>query len=171
MLKHSQKLIKLIGIVIGFGISSAFAIGHHSGILKNLECGIASTYSSGYQTANGEHYNHLGISAAHKHLPFGTRVIVRHQRSGKSIMVRINDRGPFIPGRIIDLSTGAKNAFGMGGLAPVCLEIVSYGQNKRYHAEHHHRHAAKLKQHQHHKHHVHVKHKHHHKRIYREDQA
>ncbi len=95
------------------------------------ECGIASTYSSGSRTANGEHYNHMGISAAHKSLPFGTRVVVRNQRTGRSITVRINDRGPFVAGRIIDLSTGAKNALGMDGLAPVCLEVVSYGSGSR----------------------------------------
>jgi rare lipoprotein A len=95
------------------------------------ECGIASTYSSGTQTANGERYNHMGVSAAHKTLPFGTRVVVRNQRTGRSITVRINDRGPFIAGRIIDLSTGAKNALGMGGLAPVCLDVVSYGSGSR----------------------------------------
>jgi rare lipoprotein A len=98
------------------------------------ECGVASTYSSGTQTANGERYNHMGVSAAHKTLPFGTRVVVRNQRTGRSITVRINDRGPFIAGRIIDLSTGAKNALGMGGLAPVCLDVVSYGGGSRgYH--------------------------------------
>jgi rare lipoprotein A len=95
------------------------------------ECGIASTYSSGTRTANGERYDHMGVSAAHKSLPFGTRVIVRNQRSGRSITVRINDRGPFVAGRIIDLSTGAKNALGMDGLAPVCVEVVSYGSGKR----------------------------------------
>ena len=95
------------------------------------ECGIASTYSSGTQTANGERYNHMGVSAAHKTLPFGTRVVVRNQRTGRSITVRINDRGPFIAGRIIDLSTGAKNALGMDGLAPVCLDVVSYGSGSR----------------------------------------
>jgi rare lipoprotein A len=95
------------------------------------ECGIASTYSSGTRTANGESYNHMGISAAHKSLPFGTRVVVRNQRTGRSITVRINDRGPFVGGRIIDLSTGAKNALGMDGLAPVCLEVVSYGSGKK----------------------------------------
>jgi rare lipoprotein A len=95
------------------------------------ECGIASTYSSGSQTANGERYNHMGISAAHKTLPFGTQVVVRNQRTGRSIAVRINDRGPFIAGRIIDLSTGAKNALGMDGLAPVCIEVISYGSNSK----------------------------------------
>ncbi len=97
----------------------------------SAECGIASTYSSGSRTANGERYNHMAVSAAHKSLPFGTRVIVRNQRSGRSITVRINDRGPFVAGRIIDLSTGAKNALGMDGLAPVCLEVVSYGSGSR----------------------------------------
>lgn len=95
------------------------------------ECGIASTYSSGSRTANGEHYNHMGISAAHKSLPFGTRVVVRNQRTGRSIQVRINDRGPFVAGRIIDLSTGAKLALGMDGLAHVCLEVVSFGAGKK----------------------------------------
>ena len=94
---------------------------------SQAECGIASTYSSGSRTANGEAYNHMGISAAHKSLPFGTRVVVRNQRTGRSITVRINDRGPFIAGRIIDLSTGAKNALGMGGLASVCVEVLTYG--------------------------------------------
>ena len=93
--------------------------------LAFAECGIASTYSSGHRTANGERYDHMGISAAHKSLPFGSRVIVRNQRTGRSITVRINDRGPFIAGRIIDLSTGAKNALGMGGLASVCLEVLT----------------------------------------------
>ena len=73
----------------------------------------------------------MGVSAAHKSLPFGTRVVVRNQRTGRSITVRINDRGPFVAGRIIDLSTGAKNALGMDGLAPVCLEVVSYGSGKK----------------------------------------
>jgi rare lipoprotein A len=103
-----------------FGSQQAFA-----------ECGIASHYSSGTRTANGERYNHMGVSAAHKTLPFGTRVVVRNQRTGRSITVRINDRGPFIAGRIIDLSTGAKNALGMNGLASVCLDIVSYGGGSR----------------------------------------
>ena len=136
------------------------------GVLMKRECGIASTYSSGHQTANGERYNHLGISAAHKHLPFNTRVIVRHQRTGKSIIVRINDRGPFIPGRIIDLSTGAKRAFGMDGLAPVCLEVVSYGKDTRYHHTHH----TRYKHHVSHKHYHHKRH-HHKRRHYSETEA
>jgi rare lipoprotein A len=110
---YAAVLLAAVGLI---GCQQAFA-----------ECGVASTYSSGSLTANGERYNHMGISAAHKSLPFGTRVVVRNQRTGRAITVRINDRGPYVAGRIIDLSTGAKNALGMDGLAPVCLEVVSYG--------------------------------------------
>lgn len=91
------------------------------------ECGIASVYWEGTQTANGERFRPEGISAAHKTLPFGSRVSVRDSNSGRSIMVRINDRGPFIAGRIIDLSRGAARALGMDGLAPVCIETVAVG--------------------------------------------
>jgi rare lipoprotein A len=103
------KLTVMAGIMVAFSAQAS------------AECGIASTYSSGKLTANGERYNHMGISAAHKTLPFGTRVLVKNQKTGRSIPVRINDRGPFVKGRIIDLSTGAKKALGMDGLANVCL--------------------------------------------------
>jgi rare lipoprotein A len=119
---------KVYGICAAIMLAAMWCVGCQQAF---AECGIASTYSSGTQTANGEAYNHMGISAAHKTLPFGTRVIVRNQRTGRSITVRINDRGPFVAGRIIDLSTGAKNALGMGGLAPVCLEVVSYGSGRK----------------------------------------
>ena len=87
------------------------------------ECGIASTYHEGQRTANGERYNPGGMSAAHKRLPFGTHVTVRNQRTGRAITVRINDRGPFVAGRIIDLSTAAMRALaGAAGLVHVCIE-------------------------------------------------
>ena len=91
------------------------------------ECGIASNYSTGKVTANGERYNPRGISAAHKRLPFGTKVAVVNRRTGRSIVVRINDRGPFVSGRIIDLSKGAARALGGGDLAPVCVRVLKYG--------------------------------------------
>jgi rare lipoprotein A len=92
-------------------------------------CGTASWYHEGAKTANGERYRPDGISAAHKTLPFGTRVLVRNQRTGRSVTVRINDRGPFIRGRIIDLSRGAKRVIGMDGLASVCLTVLGRGEN------------------------------------------
>ena len=93
-------------------------------------CGTASWYHEGSRTANGERYRPDGISAAHKTLPFGTKVLVRNQRTGRSVTVRINDRGPFIRGRIIDLSRGAKRVIGMDGLASVCLTVL--GRGERY---------------------------------------
>lgn len=94
------------------------------------ERGIASWYGRdfhGLRTSNGEIYDMYGISAAHKTLPMGTLVRVTHLGTGRQIEVRINDRGPFAPGRIIDLSYGAARQFGMveAGLAEV--EIVAIG--------------------------------------------
>lgn len=78
--------------------------------------GLASYYGKkfhGRKTASGEPFNMYALTAAHKRLPFGTRVRVTHLKSGRSIAVRINDRGPFIKGRIIDLSYGAAKKLGM----------------------------------------------------------
>ncbi len=93
------------------------------------ETGIASWYGPGFHgnlTANGEVYDMNGISAAHKTLPFGTSVRVIDLETGRSIVVRINDRGPFIEGRIIDLSKGAAEELGMveRGIIQVGLRIV-----------------------------------------------
>lgn len=93
------------------------------------QCGKASWYHEGSRTASGERYRPDGVTAAHRTLPFGTMVRVQHQRSGRAVVVRINDRGPFIRGRIIDLSRGAKSALGMGGVAPVCLTVLGRGGN------------------------------------------
>jgi len=85
------------------------------------ECGIASTYGSPQPTASGERFNPGAMTAAHKSLPMGSRVTVRNMRTGRAVTVRINDRGPFVAGRIIDLSTRAMSALGGGGLARVCI--------------------------------------------------
>ena len=95
------------------------------------ETGIASWYGPGFHgnlTANGEVYDMNGISAAHKTLPFGTIVRVIDRETGHSIVVRINDRGPFIEGRIIDLSKGAAEELGMveRGIIQVGLRIVRW---------------------------------------------
>jgi rare lipoprotein A len=65
-----------------------------------------------------------GMTAAHKTLPFGTLVRVTHQRSGRSVVVRINDRGPFVRGRVIDVTSAAARALSFSGLAPVTLAVV-----------------------------------------------
>jgi rare lipoprotein A len=90
------------------------------------QTGMASYYWQGKVTANGERYRPDAISAAHKTLPFGTRVKVTHLGTGRSIVVRINDRGPFIRGRIIDLSRGAAGVLGIkgSGVARVRIDVV-----------------------------------------------
>ena len=89
--------------------------------------GIASWYGPGFQgrkTANGERFNTHDLTAAHKTLPFNSMVKVTNLETGKSVIVKINDRGPYIKGRIIDLSHAAKTEIGMGGLADVMIEVL-----------------------------------------------
>jgi rare lipoprotein A len=90
------------------------------------QTGIASVYAyRGTRTASGEYMRPGNFTAAHRSLPFGTMVRVSHRRNGRSVVVRINDRGPFIRGRVIDLSPAAARALGFSGLAPVTLAVVS----------------------------------------------
>ncbi len=96
--------------------------------------GQASFYGNqpgegGPKTANGEMYNPGGLTAAHRSLPFGTRVRVTSTRTGRSVVVRINDRGPYVGGRIIDLSTGAARAIGLteSGVGSVRLDVLGGG--------------------------------------------
>src|SRR5688572_22054933 len=108
----------------GAAICSAFFVVACSSAAM-AESGIASIYAyAGEKTANGEIAKPGGLTAAHKTLPFGTRVRVTNKRNGKSVVVRINDRGPFIRGRVIDLTTNAARAIGFSGLAPVTLAVV-----------------------------------------------
>ena len=88
--------------------------------------GVASYYKSGKRTANGERFNPNGYTAAHRTLKFGTRVKVTNPRNGQSVIVRINDRGPFIRGRIIDLAYGAARAVGLhrSGTAKVQMTVL-----------------------------------------------
>lgn len=86
--------------------------------------GIASWYGPGFQgkkTASGQRFNQHGLTAAHKTLPLGSRARVTNLSNGRSVIVTINDRGPYAHGRIIDLSKGAKNAIGMGGIGRVSI--------------------------------------------------
>jgi rare lipoprotein A len=83
-------------------------------------------YGAGSQTASGARFNPNAMTAAHRTLPFGTKVRVTNKRNGKTVIVTINDRGPFIRGRIIDLSTAAAGVIGMrsSGVAPVLVERI-----------------------------------------------
>jgi rare lipoprotein A len=85
-------------------------------VVSGTETGLASFYSESYngkKTANGEIYNSSDMTAAHKKLPFGTKVKVTNLSNGKTVKVRINDRGPFISGRIIDLTRAAAKKIDM----------------------------------------------------------
>lgn len=89
-------------------------------------CGRASWYALYSMTANGEMMDPSAMTAAHRSLPFGTKLRVTNPRNGKSVVVRINDRGPFIKGRVIDLSKGAAAKIGLirAGVGRVCYERV-----------------------------------------------
>ncbi|HRP77566.1 MAG TPA: septal ring lytic transglycosylase RlpA family protein [Aquamicrobium sp.] len=87
------------------------------------QCGSASWYALTSKTASGERMNPAAMTAAHRTLPFGTKVKVTNQRNGKVVTVRINDRGPFIKGRVIDLSKAAAHELGFvsRGHTPICM--------------------------------------------------
>jgi len=88
--------------------------------------GLASFYGHQSQTASGEKFNPQELTAAHRTLPFGTKVRVTDVATGRSVTVRVNDRGPFVPGRIVDVSSSAAETLGISGrgIAKVKLDVV-----------------------------------------------
>jgi len=88
--------------------------------------GLASFYTEGARTANGEAFNTHELTAAHPSLPFGTKLRVTNVSTGRSVTVRVNDRGPYVPGRVVDVSYAAAEGLGMvkGGVAKVKLDVV-----------------------------------------------
>lgn len=89
-------------------------------------CGGASWYALHSKTASGERMNPSRMTAAHRSLKFGTQLKVTNSRNGKSVVVRVNDRGPFIRGRVLDLSKAAAQNIGMisTGTAKICYEVI-----------------------------------------------
>jgi rare lipoprotein A len=88
------------------------------------QAGMASWYGPGFhgrRTANGERFDTHALTAAHRTLPFGTQVRVTNQTNGRSVVVRINDRGPYAGGRVIDLSNASAQAIGISGTAKVTI--------------------------------------------------
>ena len=104
----------VFGLVAGLQSSAADA----------AQTGKASYYKHGRRTANGERYNPHDYTAAHRTLPFGTRVLVTNLQNGKSVIVRINDRGPHTKGRVIDLSLGAAEVVGLTALGVTQVKVV-----------------------------------------------
>jgi peptidoglycan lytic transglycosylase len=92
------------------------------------QSGIASVYSnkssSSSRTASGKKLNPAALTAAHRTLPFGTNVLVTNKKNGRSVIVTINDRGPFRRGRVIDVTPAAARILGFSGLARVALRVV-----------------------------------------------
>ena len=88
--------------------------------------GMASFYTEGTLTASGEKFNTLELTAAHPTLPFGTKLRVTNVNTGRAVTVRVNDRGPYVAGRVVDVSYSAADALGMvgKGVAKVKLDVV-----------------------------------------------
>ena len=108
---------------ICFGMACAMLAGTITSSVA--QSGIASVYSyKGGKTASGERSHPGGLTAAHRSLPFGTKARVTNKRNGNSVVVRINDRGPFVRGRVIDLTPAGARSLGFSGLAPVQLAVV-----------------------------------------------
>jgi rare lipoprotein A len=98
----------------------------HSGAKAKSYDGVASFYTEDEWTASGERFNTHAMTAAHPTLPFGTRLRVTNVTNGRSVVVRINDRGPYVPGRVVDLSESAAESLGMveRGIVKVKLDVV-----------------------------------------------
>ena len=98
----------------------------HAATVPSTSYGVASFYSEGQQTANGEQFNPNELTAAHLTLPFGTRLRVTNVVTGRSVTVRINDRGPYVYGRVVDVSYSAAETLGIvgQGVAKVKLDVI-----------------------------------------------
>lgn len=118
----NQKILVASALFLAVGWGGAGAEAHTR--YRGDGSGLASWYGPGFhghRTASGEAFNTGGYTAAHRYWPFGTRVLVTNVQNGRSIVVRINDRGPFSAGRVIDLSRASAQAIGMSGTARVIL--------------------------------------------------
>jgi rare lipoprotein A len=113
-------------IAVACSIASACWFGSFQAAASSTQSGIAAIYSyHGGKTASGETAHPADLTAAHRSLPFGTMVRVTNKRNGRSVVVRINDRGPYTRGRVIDLTPAAAGQLGFFGLVPVSLEVVA----------------------------------------------
>ena len=103
-----------------------FASHRNAGDVKTASHGVASFYTEGTKTASGEKFDTMEMTAAHPTLPFGTKLRVTNVASGRSVTVRVNDRGPYVQGRVVDVSYSAADALGMvgKGVAKVKLDVV-----------------------------------------------
>ena len=137
LIRHSLRIVFVVALILltqvrspaGEPSSALLTVSAHQTSQRLPETGLASYYGEKYHgkpTASGERFNLNEMTAAHPNLAFGTRVKVTHLESKRSVIVSINDRGPFVPGRVIDLSKAAAAELGMiqSGLAQVRIEIL-----------------------------------------------
>ena len=117
----TNKKFAASGLALAATVTLALSTGEAS-----AQCGRASWYALHSRTASGERMNPSAMTAAHRSLPFGTRVKVTNQNNGRSVVVRINDRGPFVKGRFLDLSRGAAKQLGFisSGHTSVCMARI-----------------------------------------------
>lgn len=125
------RILFLLGLsAITVGCTSSVPMESRQDLVGYEEDGIASYYAMKYQfrqTASGERFNQFSKTAAHRQLPFGTKVKVTNMESGKSVVVKINDRGPFVSGRVIDLSRSAFSSISDldRGVVDVRIQVVN----------------------------------------------
>ena len=121
-MKQTLVFVITAGAVLSFGFAT---VARADGPRSHAQSGVASVYSteSGHGTASGARLNPGALTAAHRSLPFGTKVRVTNNQNGRSVVVTINDRGPFVRGRVIDVTPAGARALGFSGLAKVKLDI------------------------------------------------
>jgi len=125
-------LLHITAVVLAISLWGCSTVQHKSDphLIGYIEKGQASYYSMKYQfskTSSGERFNQLALTGAHRTLPFGTIVRVTNLKNDKSVVVKVNDRGPFVDGRIIDLSRNAFSKIGKteSGIIEVQIEVIN----------------------------------------------
>jgi peptidoglycan lytic transglycosylase len=118
-------------LLAAFAVLALQLIPFHLVDVSAAESGVASVYSiddnNGTGTASGQKLDDDALTAAHKSLPFGTKVKVTNKNNGRTVVVTINDRGPFVRGRVIDLTPAGARALGFNGLTQVTLNVGNHG--------------------------------------------
>ena len=129
-----MRLHKIVSLFTLLLLSLPLATSAQVGFVQKGEASYYASQFHGRPTASGERYNKNLMTASHKKLPFGTKVKVTNLANKKSVTVRINDRGPYVPRRIIDVSLAAATKLDMlrSGIAPVKIEVI--GRIRRQHA-------------------------------------
>src|SRR5438876_12457010 len=119
---QTPRFVLSTGAVLSFGPAT---VARADSPRSHAQSGVASVYSteSGHGTASGSRLNPGALTAAHRNLPFGTKVRVTNNHNGRSVVVPINDRGPFVRGRVVDLTPAGPRAPGFPGLARVELAV------------------------------------------------